>query len=93
MTALKRVQANLQRYRASVLKTACEGKLVPTEAALARAEGRDYEHADRLVARILVERRARWAAQPKRRGRYKEPAAPDTSALPAATRRLGVGHG
>ena len=82
VTALQRVQANLQRYRASVLKTACEGKLVPTEGALARAEGRDYEPADRLVARILAERRARWAAQPKRRGRYKEPAAPDTSALP-----------
>ena len=82
VTALKRVQANLKRYRASVLKSACEGKLVPTEAALARAEGRDYEHADRLLERILVERRARWAAQPKRRGRYKEPAAPDTSALP-----------
>ena len=82
VTALQRVQANLQRYRASVLKTACAGKLVPTEAALARAEGRDYEHADRLLARILVERRARWAAQPKRRGRYKEPAPPDTSALP-----------
>ena len=82
VTALKRVQANLQRYRTSLLKTACEGKLVPTEAALARAEGRDYEHADRLLARILVERRARWAAQPKRRGRYKEPTPPDTSALP-----------
>ena len=82
VTALQRVQANLQRYRASVLKTACEGKLVPTAAALARAEGRDYEPADRLLARILVERRARWAAQPKRRGRYKEPAPPDTSALP-----------
>ena len=62
VTALQRVQANLQRYRASLLKTACEGKLVPTEAALARAEGRDYEPADRLLARILVERRARWAA-------------------------------
>ena len=82
VTALKRVQVNLQRYRASVLKTACAGTLVPTEAALARAEGRDYEHADRLLARILVERRARWAAQPKRRGRYKEPTPPDTSALP-----------
>ena len=82
VTALQRVQANLQRYRASVLKTACEGKLAPTAAALARAEGRAYEHADRLLARILVERRARWAAQPKRRGRYKEPAPPDTSTLP-----------
>ena len=82
VAALKRVQANLKRYRASVLKTACAGQLVPTEAKLAQAEGRDYEHAARLVARILVERRARWAAQPKRRGRYKEPAPPDTSALP-----------
>jgi type I restriction enzyme, S subunit len=27
--ALKRVQANLKRYRASVLKAACEGRLVP----------------------------------------------------------------
>jgi type I restriction enzyme S subunit len=34
--ALKRVQANLKRYRASVLKAACEGRLVPTEAELAR---------------------------------------------------------
>ncbi len=29
--ALKRVQANLKRYRASVLKAACEGRLVSTE--------------------------------------------------------------
>ena len=32
--ALRRVQANLKRYRAAVLKAACEGRLVPTEAAL-----------------------------------------------------------
>ena len=36
VAALRRVQANLRRYRASVLKAACEGKLVPTEAELAR---------------------------------------------------------
>ena len=36
VAALKRVQANLKRYRASVLKAACEGRLVPTEAELAR---------------------------------------------------------
>ena len=40
------------------------------------------EHAGQLLERILVERRARWDSQQKRRGRYKEPAAPDTSALP-----------
>ena len=79
---LKRVQANLKRYRASVLKAACEGRLVSTEAELARSEGRDYEPADRLLERILVERRARWESQEKRRGRYKEPVAPDVSDLP-----------
>ena len=82
VAALKRARANLKRYRASVLKAACEGKLVPTEAELARAEGRDYEHADRLLERILAERRACWESQEKRPGKYKEPAAPDTSGLP-----------
>jgi len=94
--ALKRVQANLKRYRASVLKAACEGRLVPTEADLARAEGRDYEPADRLLARILKERRARWEADQlakmqaagkppkdeKWKAKYPEAATPDTSRLP-----------
>ena len=82
VAALKRIQANLNRYRASVLKAACEGRLVPTEAELARAEERDYEPADRLLERILAERRARWESQENRRGKYKEPVAPDTSGLP-----------
>jgi type I restriction enzyme S subunit len=34
VAALRRVKANLKRYRAAVLKAACEGKLVPTEAEL-----------------------------------------------------------
>ena len=34
VAALRRVRANLKRYRAAVLKTACEGRLVPTEAEL-----------------------------------------------------------
>lgn len=94
--ALKRVQANLKRYRASVLKAACEGRLVPTEAELARAEGRDYEPADKLLARILKERRARWEADQlakmhtagkppkddKWKAKYKEPAPPDPINLP-----------
>ena len=82
VAALKRAQVNLKRYRSSVLKTACEGKLVPTEAELARDERREYEPADQLRDRILAERRVQWASQPKRRGKYKEPVAPDTSALP-----------
>jgi type I restriction enzyme S subunit len=31
VAGLKRVQVNLKRYRASVLKAACEGRLVPTD--------------------------------------------------------------
>src|SRR5262249_53176267 len=31
VAGLRRLQANLKRYRAAVLKAACEGKLVPTE--------------------------------------------------------------
>jgi type I restriction enzyme, S subunit len=31
VAALQRVQANLKRYRAAVLKAACEGRLVPSE--------------------------------------------------------------
>ena len=45
------------------------------------ADGRDYEPADQLLKRILAERRARWEAQEKRRGKYEEPP-PDTSDLP-----------
>ena len=82
VAALRRTQANLKRYRASVLRAACSGELAPTEAELARAEDREYEPADVLLERILAERRARWESQEKRRGKYKEPAAPDTSDLP-----------
>ena len=94
--ALERVQTNLARYRASVLQAAVEGRLVPTEAELARKQGRDYEPASVLLERILVERRERWEAaelakmrakgkEPKNdkwKARYKEPVAPDTSELP-----------
>ena len=80
VAALERARANLKRYRATVLKAACEGRLVPTEAALARAEGRAYEPADQLLARILAQSHARWeAAHPGKR--YVEPAPPDTGNL------------
>jgi type I restriction enzyme S subunit len=78
MAALRRVQVNLKRYRAAVLKAACEGRLVPTEAELAKAEGRTCETGEQLLARILADRRKNWHG----RGKYKEPAAPDTTNLP-----------
>ncbi|MFN9844038.1 MAG: restriction endonuclease subunit S [Planctomycetota bacterium] len=93
---LERVQRNLERYRASVLKAAVEGRLVPTEAELAKKEGRSYEPASVLLRRILAERRRRWEeaelAKLKAKGKpptddrwkacYEEPAAPDADGLP-----------
>ena len=75
---LKRVKANIKRYKAAVLKAAVEGRLVETEAELARREGRSYETGGQLLQRILATRRSRW----KGKGKYKEPAAPDTTDLP-----------
>lgn len=75
VAALERSRANLKRYRAAVLKDACEGRLVPTEAELARAEGRDYEPADVLLGRILRERRERCE------GKNKEPETADKAGL------------
>lgn len=96
VTTLKRVQANLKRFRAAVLKAACEGRLVPTEAELARREGRSYEPASVLLERILAERRSRWEAmqvakfsdqgkQPTDhtwKRRYKEPSVGNAVDLP-----------
>jgi type I restriction enzyme S subunit len=81
VAALERAQANIRRYKAAVLKAACEGQLVPIEAELARTEGCTYEPADQLLARILAERRARWEKQNPGK-KYKEPALPDTEGLP-----------
>ena len=75
---LKRVKANLKRYKAAVLKAAVEGRLVETEAELARREGRSYETGEQLLQRILETRRSQW----KGKGKYKEPAAPDITDLP-----------
>ena len=86
VAALERVRTSLMRYRASVLKAAGEGKLVTTEAELAKSEGRQYEHADELLERNLKKRRAQWESQPRGR-KYKEAVAPDVSSLPTLPER------
>jgi len=78
VASLKGMQIALKRYRASVLNAACEGRLVPTEAELARKENRSYETGEQLLQRILKERREKWNSKAK----YKEPATPSTSELP-----------
>ena len=71
---LKRVKANLKRYKAAVLKAAVEGKLTEDW----REQHPDVEHASKLLERIRAERRAKWSGK----GKYKEPTGPDTSNLP-----------
>ena len=90
---LKRVKANLKRYKAAVLKAAVEGRLVETEAELARRANVEaasrrldqrqdaaatYETGEQLLQRILETRRSQW----KGKGKYKEPTAPDITGLP-----------
>ncbi|MFI9653443.1 restriction endonuclease subunit S [Guyparkeria sp. GHLCS8-2] len=72
---LREVQALLTRYRQSVLKAAVTGELTADW----RAENAHHlEHGRDLLERILLTRREHWQG----RGKYKEPAAPNTSELP-----------
>ena len=77
---LQRVKANLKRYKAAVLKAAVEGRLVETEASIARREGRNYETGEQLLQTTLEARKEQWVG-----GKYKAPEPPQVSdvALPA----------
>jgi len=75
---LRRVKVNLKRYKAAVLKAAVEGRLVPTEAELARGDGRGYETGHALILRILEVRRSNWKSKTK----YEDPPQPDCAELP-----------
>ena len=73
--AVREVQKLLKQYRQSVLKAAVTGELTIDW----RAENKDkLEPASDLLSRILKTRRENWQG----RGKYKEPAEPDTSDLP-----------
>lgn len=61
---LETAQRRIVTYRAAVLNAACEGRLVPTEAELARGEGREYEDGCALAKRYArSERPNRWASR------------------------------
>jgi type I restriction enzyme, S subunit len=75
---LQRVKANLRRYKAAVLKDAVKGRLVPTEAALARYEGHAYESGASLLRRTLDLR----ASQGRRKGKFAMPEGPSVPDLP-----------
>ena len=91
VTALKRAQEKLERYRVSVLKAAVEGTLTEPW----RKENPPKESGEELLGGILAERRKRWEdeqltkfeAQGKRppknwKKKYKEPMEPDASKFP-----------
>ncbi len=91
VAALKRVRANLKRYRAAVLKAAVEGRLT----AEWREKNRPNEAGPRLLARILAESRRKWEQDQiaafakagktppaKWKDKYKEPPPPDRTNLP-----------
>lgn len=91
IAALRRTQANLKRYRAAVLKAACEGHLVTTEAELAKPQSpkqgsiprklgtSDFEAGAILLERMLIARRKNWPGS----GKYKEATVIDTRSLPS----------
>ncbi len=84
VAALRQAKEKLKRYRAAVLKAAVEGKLTETW----RAEHPATEPASKLLERILSERRAKWEADLRAKGkdsakvRYVEPKGPDVESLP-----------
>jgi type I restriction enzyme, S subunit len=96
VAALERVRKKLKLYRASVLKAAMEGALT----AEWRTQNPQTESANKLLARILAERRRIWEndqlAKFETKGqesptnwkaKYKDPVAPDTSNLSSLPER------
>jgi type I restriction enzyme S subunit len=64
---VKKVSKCAERLTQSILAKAFRGELVPTEAELARREGRDYEPAAVLLERIKKEREAQISNKPERK--------------------------
>lgn len=90
--ALKQVQTQLRRYRQSALKVAVKGRLT---AEWRERHKDELELADKLLERILKERREKWEAEqlasyeaqgktpPKNwQDKYKEPIFSNSSSLP-----------
>ncbi len=84
IASLRQDKARLKQARASVLKAAVEGTLTETW----RASHPDVEPAEELLERILLQRREKWEADLRAKGKdpakvkYVEPVEPDTEGLP-----------
>ena len=76
--ALDRARGDLATWRKALLKAAVTGELTADW----RAANPPTETGADLLARILAERRTRWLAEPRNKGkRYVEPAAPSQDHL------------
>ena len=102
VAALQRAQANLERYRASVLKAAVDGRLTEQW----RRENPSNETGAELLRRILAERRKRWEeeqlanfeakgkeAAPELEGEVQGACGTGHQKSAGATRRMVLGHG
>jgi type I restriction enzyme, S subunit len=67
-----RAKQRVSRMTQSILAKAFRGELVPTEAELARREGRDYEHASALLERIRKQREAESSSKNSKSRRTKK---------------------
>jgi type I restriction enzyme S subunit len=63
-----RASTRSEQLRQAILRQAFNGKLAPTEAELARREGRDYEPASVLLERMKERRKAMNGAKPNKPG-------------------------
>jgi hypothetical protein len=82
--------ARADKITQAILAKAFRGELVPTEAELARQEGRDYEPASTLLARIRAERTSSEAApKPARRSRVPAATPAPARAKPVRQRTNG----
>lgn len=78
-TALARARADLETYRKSLLKAAVTGELTADW----RAANPPAKTGEQLLQRILADRKGRWEADPKNKGkRYKEPRDPQVESPP-----------
>lgn len=76
---LRRARVELETYRKSLLKAAVTGELTADW----RAANPPKETGADLLQRILADRRARWEAEPRNKGkRYKEPAGLNPASYP-----------
>ncbi|MEI7699836.1 MAG: hypothetical protein WCK86_08580 [Planctomycetia bacterium] len=69
---LKQAQSHVDRITQSLLVNAFRGELVPTEHALATAEGRNYETATELLARIQTEQNSATVSVKPKRNRVQQ---------------------